>query len=462
MSVSIRSTIPGLRWPGLPGQDGARRLAQLYQLARSERWPPEQLEEAQFRQIETLVAHADAYVPFWRDRLRQAGLRPGARLNRAVWSRLPVLSRREAQEAGERLFATATPPAHGAVSAGATSGSTGTPLRYRKTELHLYHWFNFNFRVPIWHRMDWMGKNLTIRRDQGKASASSEPVSIDSWGSDFAPFVTGRAVQVDIRLPATTHLEWIMREQPAYITSLPSNIVSLARLCRDQGLKLPWLRAVITFGEAMPDGMRALCRDAFDAEPIDAYSASETGFMALQCPGHTHLHVMAEGTMLEVLDENDRPCRPGERGRVVATPLHNFAMPLLRYEVGDLAEVGPPCPCGRGLPVLARIFGKARDHIIMPDGERRSPSFSRSQVYAIPAIVQHQIAQVAPDTMEIRMVTRRPLTTEEESTLTDMLRTNLRHPFNVRFAYVDEIPRDPSGKYKDFICSLPDASDRQD
>jgi phenylacetate-CoA ligase len=430
----------------------------MYQLARTEHWTPEQLEEAQFSQIEILLRHADAYVPFWRDRLRKAGIRPGAKLNRAIWSRLPVLTRREAQDAGEKLYASAIPDEHGGWTAGNTSGSTGIPLRYRKTELHGFYWFGFNLRVPLWHGMDFSQTSLVIRRIEPHPAPPPEAIWFDNWGADFAPFRTGRAAKLDLRLPVTAHLEWILREKPAYITSLPSNIVSLARLCREKGLRLPSLRAIIVFAEMGPDGLHARCRDVFGVDLIDAYTASEVGFIALQCPGHTHMHIMAEGMMLEVLDDNNRPCAPGGRGRVVATPLHNYAMPLLRYEVGDLAEVGPPCPCGRGLPVLNRILGKSRDYIIMPDGERRTPSFSRAQIYAIPEIMQHQIVQVAADTLEIRMIARRPLTTAEEARLTQMIRNNLGHPFNLTFTYLDEIPREPSGKYKDFISLLPGAA----
>jgi phenylacetate-CoA ligase len=60
----------------------------------------------------------------------------------------------------------------------------------------------------------------------------------------------------------------------------------------------------------------------------------------------------------EILDDADRPCAPGEVGRVVVSTLHNYAMPLFRYDLGDLAEVGPPCECGRTLPVLNRIVGR--------------------------------------------------------------------------------------------------------
>ena len=76
---------------------------------------------------------------------------------------------------------------------------------------------------------------------------------------------------------------------------------------------------------------------------------------------------------MEVLDNHGRPCKEGETGRVVLTDLHNFTMPLIRYEIGDYAEVGPPCACGRGLPVLARILGRSRNMLTLPAGDRIWP-----------------------------------------------------------------------------------------
>lgn len=460
MSVlPIQSVIPGLRWPSLPGQEGARRLAMMHQLACSERWSAEQLEEAQFRQIEVLLAHADAHVPFWRDRLRRAGLRPGTRLTRAAWSRLPVLTRREAQELGDRLRADATPAAHGGVIDGATSGSTGTPLRFCKTELNAFIGHGFNLRVPLWHGMDFAASRLTIRR-LGVGAPDTDIQRLPHWGENYAPFRTGPLARLDVRLPLATHLECILREKPTYLTTLPTNLAALARLCQDSGQRPTGLRTVVAFGETVPDGLRALCRDVLGASLLEVYSAEETGPTAIQCPEHEHLHVMAEGCRLEVLDDDDRPCGPGGRGRVVVTMLQNFAMPLLRYEIGDLAEVGSPCSCGRGLPVLARVLGRIRDRVLMPNGESRAPYLGRERLYRIPAIIQHQFAQVARDIMEIRLVARRKLTAEEEALLTEEVRDNLGYPFHVKFVYQDAIPREPSGKYKDVVSELEDAPDR--
>src|SRR6185295_14515719 len=94
---------------------------------------------------------------------------------------------------------------------------------------------------------------------------------------------------------------------------------------------------------------------------VDVYSSEECGQIALQCPEHEQYHVQSESVLVEVLDDEGRPCAPGTIGRVVLTTLQNFAMPLIRYDIGDFAEPGPACPCGRALPVLTRIVGRVRN-----------------------------------------------------------------------------------------------------
>src|SRR3546814_5152572 len=85
-----------------------------------------------------------------------------------------------------------------------------------------------------------------------------------------------------------------------------------------------------------------LAREVWGLKIVDMYSTQEIGYLAFQCPQHDHYHVQAEAALVEVLNEAGESCRPGEIGQVVTTPLLNFAMPMIRYAVGDLAEVGPP------------------------------------------------------------------------------------------------------------------------
>src|SRR5262249_28205670 len=162
-----------------------------------------------------------------------------------------------------------------------------------------------------------------------------------------------------------------------------------------------------------------------------------------------HYHVQSEGIFVEVLDESGKPCQPGQIGRVVLTPLHNFAMPLLHYAIGDYAEVGKPCPCGRGLPVLSRVLGRVRNMVVLPGGERIWPRTGRLRYGDAIPVKQFQMIQTGLTTLELRLVAERRGTAEEEARLTAMVAEWIGFPFEVKYTYLDEIPRAAGGKYED-------------
>jgi phenylacetate-CoA ligase len=298
---------------------------------------------------------------------------------------------------------------------------------------------------------------LAIRRDDSRTGLdeSAHVRHFPDWGPPVAlVYPTGPAVLLDIRCPIEAQIEVLRQEAPAYLLSFASNLAALARHCHAHGIGLEDLRGVRSSGEVVSDAARAICRDAWGIEIIDMYSAVEIGYLAFQCPGHMHYHVQAESALIEVLRDDGRPCRAGETGRVVVTPLHNFAMPLLRYEIGDYAEIGPPCACGRTLRVLARIHGRARDMLTLPSGAKRFAHYGQKVLAGLDAVIQHQVVQHTRTDIELRLVVRRPLTAEEEARITQAVLAGLGHPFRLRLTYCDAIARNPSGKYDEFRSEL--------
>jgi len=424
-----------------------------FQFEQIARWPLAAIERQQLRQLETLLTHCHANVPFLRERLAQAGLSLGAALTFDAWRALPPLTRAGVQAAGPALFALRLPQTHGRTIDWATSGSTGMPVSGRKSEIAQFVWMALSLRQALWHGFDLSGTLAVIRRTPSGTKREQGYRQAD-WGPSIAlVYPTGPAVQLDIRTSVGEQIAWLQRERPSQLASFPGIIAALARHCIAHRIDLPALKAVQTFGESLPDGFRDLVREAWGVRVWDAYSAEDAGFIAMQCPQHETYHVQSEATLVEVLRADGMPCAPGEVGRVVVTALHNFAMPLLRYEIGDYAEVGPPCPCGRGLPVLTRILGRARHRAILPGGETRLFSGSQS-FHRIPAIRQFQGAQVAPDVIEFRLVADRALTQAEEAFIAAAMHDNLHPGFQVRFVYVDDIPRQPSGKFEVFRCEI--------
>ncbi|HVM77419.1 MAG TPA: AMP-binding protein [Stellaceae bacterium] len=449
------SKVASIDWLAEAGPEPMLLLALQQQFDQTQWWPPELLLRQQFRQLARLVEHAYRTTPLYRDRLAAAGYRPGDAITAEFWRRIPPLRRREAQEAQGALVSDRIPPGHGFVAEVATSGSTGLPVRVKKTALVQTMWNAVALREYRWSRCDFAQRLAVIRGPDRVRAPYPAGVAFPDWGPP-ATFLyrTGPAAALDIHADAGEQAEWLRRTEPCYLLTFPSNALMLARHFRRNGLALPSLRGIWTVSEVVDERLRRACRNAWGVEITDTYSAAEAGYLALQCPEHRHYHVQSETVLVEVLDREGAACAPGETGDVVVTPLHNFATPLLRYEIGDRAEVGGPCPCGRGLPVIRRILGRAKHSLVLPSGGRRHPWLGTDEFAENPAIVQHQVVQRSLEELEFRLVVRRPLTAAEETRLADILRKNLGHPFRVTFRYLDAIPRAPSGRFFEFLSEL--------
>lgn len=444
-----RSSVRGVGWPAMPGPRASLLLAMQFQLTQSQWWQPENLRLQQFRQAATLLAHAIDSVPFYREHFGTFGCDPAKDgVSPEAWTEIPLLQREHIQRCGDALRCRQLPPDHGRVFDYTTSGSTGSPIRFSKTDITDLFWRAFTLRDHLWHQRDLGGKLAVIRTTVNEAEGAG-------WGpATNEVFDAGYCATLNIRTDIATQAKWLERQNPDYLLSHPSNIQALAKHCVETGIRLPRLRQVRTFGETLMPGLREACFQAWGATLTDVYSAEEVGYIALQCPVHEHYHVQAESLLVEILDEAGKPCSPGEIGRVVLTTLHNFAMPLIRYEIGDYAELGEPCPCGRGLPVLKRIMGRQRNMLTLPDGRQHWPSFPAEGWLPIAPVRQFQLVQRDLEHIEARFVADRPVTADEKQRLAAMLHEYLRYPFRIDFVQLERIERKPNCKFEDFISEV--------
>jgi phenylacetate-CoA ligase len=460
--MELRTSFEQAAWPAVATGFAAEVMALQRQLDATQWWPPARLRAAQFRQLRLLVAHAAREVPFHAKRLREAGIDPDAELTEEVWARLPVLTRREVQREGEALHAK-TPAALGHITEAATGGSTGVPVRVRKTALDNLLWNAIHIREEIWHRDDPLGTVARIlgvpghfTAEQAAAMESPEGLMLPDWGPPTSLlWRTGRMALVSSMMPMPDEAAFLSRLRPDYLFTSPSTLRLLLAHCREVGLSLPSLRSVWTVREVVDDTLRETCRTVFGCRIVHNYTAAEVGYIALQCPACEHFHVQSEVVLLEVLDAAGRACQPGEIGRVVLTPLHNFAMPLLRYEIGDEAEPGGPCACHRGLPVLVRIVGRTLDHVALPSGRRRRLDTGHYVMANIPAIREYQIVQRTVQRIEILLVVSRPLAEDEKQAVYAILTKEIGPEFRFELRYCESIARTAEGKLRPFISEVP-------
>ena len=454
----IKSSIEELRWPAIPDPKGALVMSILFQLERSQWWPPEKLLAWQLHQLGAVLGHAYETTPFYRERLGRVGIKSDAAPSLEAWSEIPILTRDQIQQADEDLESDDLPDSHGWIEEIYTSGSTGKPIRSVRTELSMRYSSAVTIRDHLWHGRDMGGKLAAIRESGKGVDPYPDGSYSDYWGTASGRvFATGPCVGLNVMCTVEQQIDWLQRMDADYLITHPTILEALARHAIAEGIKLPRLRQVETIAELLRPAVRNACREAWDVPVVDMYTTREVGYIALQCPEHETYHVQSEGVLVEVLDEVGLPCAPGEIGRVVLTPLHNFAMPLIRYEIGDYAEVGEPCPCGRGLPVLNRILGRKQNMLIMPTGEERWPLLSSGNIAAllkVAPIRQYQIVQKALDTILLRLVTERSLQEAEKAGLRDWVRERFGEEFRVEIDELDEIPRSVAGKVQDFVSEV--------
>lgn len=428
------------------------RLGLLHQFAATQWWPVERLASMQLRQLAELVAHARKHSPYYARTLAHLP----AQLDESAWRSIPVLKRDTVQEEKAALRSTHCPQAHGGRETIFSSGSTGKPIAVEQTTLTQLFWEAFTLRDHEWHARDVAGKLCSIRFFPDGSATPPQGGRGPNWGSATADLVhTGPVAMLDVRSSVDQQIAWLEREQPEYLLTHPTILDTLLRTLEDgRPLRLERLREVRTVSEALPEGLRERCRQLLGVSLTDIYSTRETGYLALQCPEHDHYHLQAENARIEILDAGGQPCGPGDIGRVVVTPLHNFAFPLLRYEVGDYAEVGEPCPCGRGLPVIRRILGRQRNMLRLPDGRCHWPILNYKAMNTIVPLRQLRMIQVELERIEVDIVTRHRPDEATELRLGEEIQRNLGYPFKLEFHYVDAIPRSAGGKFEDFMSRV--------
>jgi len=205
-------------------------------------------------------------------------------------------------------------------------------------------------------------------------------------------------------------------------------------------------RMVFTSGELLDPATRRTIETGLGARVLDIYGCTEVKEIAWQCPAREGYHVNADWLLVEV---DSGGAAAGERaGRLLVTSLYNFAMPLLRYEVGDAGfALEGRCGCGRGLPLISPTLGRSVDHLALANGTLVAPYSLTCAVEAIEGMQQYQFVQTQADIVELRVVPNDDFGDASRQALLAALRPVLPG-VAVRIRTLPSIPPEPSGKYR--------------
>ncbi|HEX8680764.1 MAG TPA: hypothetical protein VF707_00520 [Ardenticatenaceae bacterium] len=442
---------------------GARPDTWLKRMEAMQWWDAARMRGWQEQELDRITRHAVTTVPYYQRVAQSEGIDPDdQRTPRERLAQFPVLTKDLMREHNEALQST-VPPKHKPFKI-STSGSTGKPLsmlvnmdavgRYFAVKLRALGWYGVRFadrQIRVWG-FPLTGKQRFIWRARDLFQNRLRLVSFDLSAETLADFY-----------------DEALKFQPRYINGYTSGIYRLSSFIEETGRdgKALGLKLIVPTSEILYDWQREQMERAFGCPVMNEYGSGEAQAVAYECPEGRRLHVTHENFIVEVLDEQGRPALPGEPGLLTLTSFCNTVMPLLRYQNGDLVveEPGMVCECGRhrGLSGFVSIVGRSADVLLRGDGE---PTHWTTIYYAIKEaftpemVVEHQARQKALDLIELQVVKGSQYEDSAMEKFLNQLKGVLGQNVQIHLKFVDEIPREKSGKLRYFISDIKQAQQR--
>jgi phenylacetate-CoA ligase len=418
--------------------DGVTSKQVFDMLMDSRTWSFAQMLTFQQSQLEQLLRHARANVPFYRTRL-DCMFRKGDSIDWHCWNEIPILTRQDVQENNADVVSQQLPAGHGITNTFRTSGSTGRPISVNVSTLMAMvngaadRRFMALAGVPATATMaytrDVFPDGTPVRGEWAYRNANAESES-------KSPLFISR------KLAIARRLDLLAEHKVDVLLDFPTSVELLAQhnLSRKQPVRLSH---VVGYGMGFTSANIALNQKSFGATTISAYACKEAGALAHQCPQSRNFHVNTELVFME----------PDEAGRgVIVTPFFQAAQPFIRYRLDDDVQFLPACVCGHQHLTIRQISGKSDPVFHFPGGKSIvtfEPELSKTALYSW--VMAAQIAQTGPASLEFRYVARADAPTQMQAELRDYA-LNTWHPeLQFSFKRVEELPSNAGGKLQRFV-----------
>lgn len=411
-------------------------------LLETQHFSEEGMRRLQMRELTGILRHAFTHVPYYRELSRSTGISADDIREVSDLHELPIVDKERIRS--EPLSFRA----HGFAARGKTftletSGTSGKPLIIYCDKESRRRNYAFMERLRSWFGVEpGMRRATFFARVLLHPERSRPPFwRYDAFGKNhlFSYYHMSE--------PNLKHYhDKLRRIRPDEITGYPSNLYILARYMKRNGLGGVRPRAVFTTAETLLDYQRDAIEEAFEREVVDQYGCAEMAVFISQCEKGTY-HVHPEYGIVEVVGRDGKPVADGGQGEVVCTSFINFAMPMIRYRLGDMLKLGSKrCACGRNFPVVEKILGRVDDMLYTPDGR---PLGGLDAIFkGSSGIRETQIIQTAPDRLVFRIVADTDFTEESREDLLREIRKRTGGEMKIEIRLVGGIEKDASGKFR--------------
>jgi len=415
--------------------------------------------------VTNLLNYCVNSVPFYKRLIDQHEIDIQSCSTTADLQQLPVLHRATLQTRKEELKSRQLPAGHKPAGYTETSGSTGQPVEVLHTVSSFQSFGVLKQReYRSWgfdpsQRFGSVRPASDLPYKNGQELTPQSTLTLPSWEYVGDYFKTGDMPM----LPDTSGIEfivnWLDQHKPGYLIGLSAVLEQIALAYSDHEIKSE-IAGSLAISQQLTPGMRDLIEQQVSPTVAQNYGLNEVGIVAMRCPESGYYHVHNENCLIEVIDQNGNACEPGKPGKLLVTSLANLAMPLLRYDTDDLAEIPTEhCPCGRTLQSFSNLRGRYRRTAHLPKGtwdywDTLLRVFSQASPQEMASIEQYQLHQLSADNFNLKLKVKTSLAESLKNKIYAKWETATSDPTaTLTITELDEIQQ-TGKKFQNFISDI--------
>jgi len=408
------------------------------------------LKEYQNEKLKSLINHCYQNVPYYKKVMDENKLAPTDIRSTNDLCKMPILTREDVKRNFTAL--TASNFKLSQLTMGHTSGTTGSPLEFYYDK-HICLIKN----VIDWRQKRWAGINpgdkmaFFLGRVVVPIAQKKPPFWRSNWVLNHKYFSSFHLSRDNIG----KYVDELEHFSPAALEGYPSTAYIIARFLLSRNKTIP-LKAVFTSSETLFPQQREAIESAFECKLFDFYGLAERVMFATECSAHEGYHVNMDFGITEIVSKDNQSVPPGEVGRIVATGLHNYGMPLIRYQTSDITSISTKkCSCGRSFPLMEDVATKDEDIITTKDGRLISSSILTHPFKPMHSVAESQIIQEDKENIRIKIVRLKDYQEKDTKYLLDEFQKRIGSDMKIKIEFVESIPRTKAGKFKWVISKVP-------
>jgi len=404
----------------------------------SQKWDRKTIGDYQDRKLIDIITHSAQNVPYYRNLFKETGFDPKQFRGRIDMHKIPLLDK-ETLRTRQKEFIAENANKYG-INWDSTSGSTGTPLRFiidNSTKAHKL--------AAVLRSYQWAGYL------PWKKTFSIQSYTFDNPQDIFKHYRFVNLWRFNSRLltkkTSLKIINMINNIKPNIFIGYPFSMLMLSRFASQAGLRIHPFNSIVTAGETLSEKRRKLLEEAYNCRVFDFFSLHEDVAIITECSYQTK-HICEDFAYNEIIDDHGQDALTRGIGEIVGTGFYNYAMPLIRYRLGDTVEIDNEnifCKCGRHLKVIKRIIGRQNDYIETPDGRLIGNVLEHAADHS-KGVILSQCVQDAIDHIYVNLIIDDTYTEDSANAFKKGLHQRLGDKIKIDFKIVTELEKNKSGK----------------